>query len=155
MIEDTVDIKTKCENYIETHGCLNTLGECIKEKCYTYQLLQKLHEKEVECKEWMLKATSLDYADEINTLSDENTKLEKTIEEKNELLAALGCPTDACARRKIFTDLEMKLDKYEKALMEIHDYIRICGNGLDNQKIKELIEEVIDDPERFKSMLKE
>lgn len=151
MIEESIDYKAKCENYIDNEGCLNTHGECIKEKCYIYQLLQKLHEKEVECEEWMLKATSLDYADEINTLSDENTKLEKAIEEKNELLAALGCPTDACARRKIFTDLEMKLDKYEKALMEIHDYIRICGNGLDTQKIKNLIEDTINDPERFKN----
>ena len=41
-----------CENYSKEVGCYNTFdGNCIKEQCFTYRILQLLKAKEQECEE--------------------------------------------------------------------------------------------------------
>lgn len=46
----TIDYKNICENYSKEVGCYNTFdGNCIKEQCFTYRLLQLLQAKEQEC----------------------------------------------------------------------------------------------------------
>jgi hypothetical protein len=47
-----IDYKNLCENYSEEVGCYGTFdGNCIKEQCFTYKLLQLLQAKEQECEE--------------------------------------------------------------------------------------------------------
>ena len=42
MTDNLIDYKTLCENYSQTIGCYNTFdGSCIKERCFTYKLLQQ------------------------------------------------------------------------------------------------------------------
>ena len=46
----TIDYENICENYSKEVGCYNTFdGNCIKEQCFTYRLLQLLKAKEQEC----------------------------------------------------------------------------------------------------------
>lgn len=47
-----IDYKNICENYSKEIGCCNTFdGNCSKEECFTYRLLQLLQAKEQECEE--------------------------------------------------------------------------------------------------------
>ena len=47
-----IDYENLCENYSKEVGCYNTFdGNCIKEQCFTYRLLQLLKAKEQECEE--------------------------------------------------------------------------------------------------------
>ena len=47
-----IDYENLCANYSKEVGCYNTFdGNCIKEQCFTYRLLQLLKAKEQECEE--------------------------------------------------------------------------------------------------------
>ena len=47
-----IDYENICENYSKEVGCYNTFdGNCIKEQCFTYRLLQLLKTKEQECED--------------------------------------------------------------------------------------------------------
>ena len=47
-----IDYKNLCENYSKEVGCYYTFdGNCNKEQCFTYKLLQLLQAKEQECDE--------------------------------------------------------------------------------------------------------
>ena len=48
-----IDYENLCENYSKEVGCYNTFdGNCIKEQCFTYRLLQLLKAKEQECNKY-------------------------------------------------------------------------------------------------------
>jgi hypothetical protein len=80
-------------------------------------------------------------------------RLNKIIDEQNGLLAKLGCPTIACARRLVHEKELLKSEKLESALLEIYDYLRSCENCIDVEKLKDFIFDVIEDKEKFKNKI--
>ena len=90
--------------------------------CFIKELLGKLALKEQECERW-----------------------KKANDEKNELLAKMGCPTTATARRKVFTlqqqldQLKAENDLYKNAHKTEQDRRRSYENTL--AEIKEIIKQ--------------
>ena len=70
-----IDYKNLCKNYNKEVGCYGTFdGNCIKEKCFTYKLLQQLQDKEQETKK-----ITKSYKNEIRILQETNEILCKEI----------------------------------------------------------------------------
>ena len=84
-------------------------------KFYMYYLEKQLKAKEQECEEFR-----------------------KANDEKNELLAKLGCPTTATAKRKVFC-LQEQLDQLKAEKEEIKKYL-----GISHKTILERLEELTD-----------
>lgn len=110
QIKDGIDV-SQCECYsIEYNSCNDTLsGSCIKEKCQTFRLLQTIKTKEQECEEFR-----------------------KANDEKNELLAKLGYPTTATAKRKVFC-LQEQLDQFKAECLLLKDEYKILEDNLDSR----------------------
>ena len=83
MIIDEINV-SECEHLTETRHCkaqMSIMGiDANKCKCFPNCYYKQLKAKEQECESW-----------------------KKANDEKNELLAKLGCPTAATAKRKAFT----------------------------------------------------
>ena len=79
-----IDYENLCENYSKEVGCYNTFdGNCIKEQCFTYRLLQLLQAKEQEFEE--LQMSKNEAGEIIAKLKAENEKLKQTLTEIKEI----------------------------------------------------------------------
>ena len=100
-----IDYENLCENYSKEVGCYNTFdGNCIKEQCFTYRLLQLLQAKEQECEK--LKK-------DLHQNFEEKDKLHLIIDR---LLEASGCDINT-ASAEDFEDVYENM-RYEKQQLE-------------------------------------
>ena len=112
IIIDGVDV-SECKHF-EDEECLNpseTVANCEASPNCNYKQLKR---KEQECEE-----------------------LKKVNDEKNELLAKLGCPTIATARMKALT-LQQQFDQLKQALQEIKEIAESVASWGSKCKICEL-----------------
>lgn len=128
------------------------------EKCYLQQIDQLKAENEKlkntimqkcpQCGEVYLNPIGCELYEQIDQLKAKNKELEEANDEKNELLAQLGCPTIATARRLALTLKEQVKAKEEEG-DRLKEYIKhlhnLCGNETDKQyKYKQTLIEVKD-----------
>lgn len=79
-----IDYKNLCENYSKEVGCYNTFdGSCIKEKCFTYKLLQQCERLKIynNFDVESLQGTNKALLDEITFLNNKIDELKTEIDE--------------------------------------------------------------------------
>lgn len=139
-----INYKNICQNYDKEVGCYRTFdGNCIKEQCFTYKLLQMLKQKEQECEkaEEFANAKITQCANLIKQLNEVHDQLDELKAENDELKENLkdfqddckGCSTchEALYNANLYAKENIKL---KQVITEIKDICNsVWGNGLDEE----------------------